>query len=393
MAEEAGPVVSSDLWNQNEIRTMQEPIRILMLFTIMNRGGAETMVMNYYRNVDRTKVQFDFMVHREERGAYDDEIEALGGRIYRMMPLHPFTFGKYQQQIKDFFDEHPEYKIIHGHCSELGYFVYKEANKRGVPVIIAHAHNPKAFIDSKWIFRFYFKRAMRNYINQYFACGRESALWLFGKKLGEKAIIQYNAINPSIFTYSLDNRKKIREQLNIAENTIVIGHIGRITKQKNHRFLLKIFHQFNKEYSNSILLLIGDGELKEKIKNLVNKYHLDNNIMFLGIRNDIPALMHAMDIFVFPSHYEGLGVVLIEAQAASLPCLVSNNIPQEAFITDLIKARNLKSTIKNWCDDIKAMMQKKKCSSNNEAIEKHHYSIKSQAEWLQNYYLEQWQKH
>ena len=135
---------------------MQEPIRILMLFTIMNRGGAETMVMNYYRNVDRTKVQFDFMVHREERGAYDDEIEALGGRIYRMMPLHPFTFGKYQQQIKDFFDEHPEYKIIHGHCSELGYFVYKEANKRGVPVIIAHAHNPKAFIDSKWIFRFYF---------------------------------------------------------------------------------------------------------------------------------------------------------------------------------------------------------------------------------------------
>lgn len=372
---------------------MQEPIRILMLFTIMNRGGAETMVMNYYRNIDRTKVQFDFMVHREERGAYDDEIEAMGGKIYRMMPLHPFTFGKYQKQIAQFFDEHNEYKIIHGHCSELGYFIYKEASRRKTPIIISHAHNPKAFIDSKWIFRTYFKHAMRKYINQYFACGRESAYWLFGKTLGKKAIIQYNAIEPSIFTYSLEDRKKVRHQLNIPNETIVIGHIGRMTKQKNHYFLIKTFNQFHSKHPNSILLLIGNGELEKEIKRQINKYHLEKAVMFLGIRRDIPSLMKAMDIFVFPSHYEGLGVVLIEAQAASLPCLVSNNIPQEAFITDYIKAQDLKNPISDWCNDIESMLQKKRHLSISDKIEEHNYSIKSQAEWLQNYYLEQWQKH
>ena len=138
----------------NEINvTMEEPIRILMLFTIMNRGGAETMVMNYYRHIDRNRVQFDFMVHRQERGAYDDEIEAMGGKIYRMIPLHPFTFNTYRKQISDFFDQHPEYRIIHGHCSESGYFVYREAAGRRVPVIIAHAHNAHALFDTKWLFR------------------------------------------------------------------------------------------------------------------------------------------------------------------------------------------------------------------------------------------------
>lgn len=372
---------------------MNEPIRILMVFTIMNRGGAETMVMNYYRHIDRSKVQFDFIVHREERGAFDDEIEALGGKIYRMMPLHPLTFGKYKKQIAKFFDEHPEYKIIHGHCSELGYFIYKEAHKRGVPMIIAHAHNPTAFIDSKLFFRTYFKHAMRKYINQYFACGRESAYWLFGKTLGKKAIIQYNAIDPYIFRFSPKKRIKIRKELNIADDTIIIGHIGRMTKQKNHHFLIKTFNQFHKEQPNSILLLIGNGELEDDIKAQIKKYQIEKSIMLLGIRQDIPSLMQAMDIFLFPSHYEGLGVVLIEAQAASLPCLVSNNIPKEAFITDYIKAQNLNNPILEWCNDIKSMLQKKREISITYKIEEHHYSIKEQAEWLQNYYLKQWQKH
>lgn len=372
---------------------MEEPIRILMLFTIMNRGGAETMVMNYYHNIDRTKVQFDFMVHREERGAYDDEIEALGGKIYRMMPLHPFTFCKYQKQIAAFFDEHPEYKIIHGHCSELGFFIYKEASRRKIPIIIAHAHNPTAFIDSKWVFRTYFKHAMRKYINQYFACGRESAYWLFGKSLGEKVVIQHNAINPYIFCFSSKEREKTRKQLNIANSTIVIGHIGRMTKQKNHHFLIKLFNQFHKEHPDSLLLLIGNGELENDIKEQIKKYHLEKNIILLGIRQDIPSLMHAMDAFVFPSHYEGLGVVLIEAQAASLPCLVSENIPQEAFITNYIKVQNLNNPISEWCNDIRSMLQKNRDVSFTDKIEEHHYSIKKQAEWLQNYYLEQWQKH
>ena len=152
-------------------------------------------------------------------------------------------------------------------------------------------------------------------------------------------------------------------------------------------------NQFHSKHPNSILLLIGNGELEKEIKRQINRNHLEKIVMFLGIRQDIPSLMKAMDIFVFPSHYEGLGVVLIEAQAASLPCLVSNNIPQEAFITDYIKAQDLKNPISDWCNDIESMLQKKRHRSISDKIEEHHYSIKSQAEWLQNYYHEQWQKH
>ena len=123
---------------------MSEPIRVLQLFTIMNMGGAETMIMNYYRNIDRSKVQFDFMVHRSERGVYDDEIEALGGKIYRMIPIYPKNFSKYKKMVSDFFDEHPEYKIVHSNMSELGYYVFKEAKKRGIPCLICHAHNAPA---------------------------------------------------------------------------------------------------------------------------------------------------------------------------------------------------------------------------------------------------------
>ena len=140
--------------------TDHEPIRVLMLFTILNRGGAESMVMNYYREIDRTKVQFDFVVHREEKGDFEDEITALGGKVYRMMSLRPHTFGKYARQIAAFFDEHPEYQIIHGQCSESGYFFYKEAAKRGIPVIIAHAHNSQVKIDAKWFFRTWMKHQM-----------------------------------------------------------------------------------------------------------------------------------------------------------------------------------------------------------------------------------------
>ena len=179
--------------------TMEGPVRILMLFTIMNRGGAETMVMNYYRHIDRNRVQFDFMVHRQEQGVYDDEIKTMGGKIYRMIPLHPFTFGTYRKQISDFFDQHPEYRIIHGHCSESGYFVYREAARRAVPVIIAHAHNAHALFDTKWLFRTYFKHAMRPYLTQGFTCGKEAARWLLGNELGKKAILQRNAIDTLLY--------------------------------------------------------------------------------------------------------------------------------------------------------------------------------------------------
>ena len=373
---------------------MQEPIRILMLFTIMNRGGAETMVMNYYRNIDRTKVQFDFMVHREERGAYDDEIEAMGGKIYRMMPLHPFTFGKYQKQIAHFFDEHNEYKIIHGHCSESGYFVYKEASKRGIPVIIAHAHSTKALFDLKWFFRTYFKHAMRKYVTQIFTCGEESAIWLAGKELGKKAILQRNAIDTQRYIYSPSPAQKIRESLQISNETLVIGHVGSFWKIKNQTFLIDIFQELHKQNPHSKLLLVGEGELKNEMIQKVQSLHLENAISFLGSRSDVPNLLKAFDVFVFPSLGEGLSVAMLEAQCAGLACVVSNTIPKEVEMTDLITYLPLNNQPKTWCEQILKVSQKKNNRNQYPAIlTEKGYDIRKNAEWLQNYYLEQWQKH
>ena len=373
---------------------MQEPIRILMLFTIMNRGGAETMVMNYYRNIDRTKVQFDFMVHRKERGAYDDEIEAMGGKIYRMMPLHPFTFGKYQKQIAKFFDEHQEYKIIHGHCSESGYFVYKEAHKRGIPVIIAHAHNSHALLDAKWFFRTYFKHAMRKYITQVFTCGEEAAQWLVGEKLAPSAILQRNSIDTQIYAYQEANRCQIRKELNLPPDTILIGHVGRFNKQKNHAFLIDIFHAFVQQHPHAHLVFVGVGELIEEIREKVQKLQLTEQVHFLGVRSDVPKLLHAMDLFLFPSFMEGLSVSMVEAQCAGLPCVVSDTIPVEVSMSDLVSFLPLKAPISEWVKEMEFMINRDvEREIYPSVITEAGYDIQKNAEWLQNYYLEQWQKH
>lgn len=373
---------------------MNEPIRILMLFTILNRGGAETMVMNYYRNIDRTKVQFDFVVHRPERGAYDDEIEALGGRIYRMMPLHPLTFGKYKEQIKEFFDQHNEYKIIHGHCSESGYFIYKEASKRGIPVIIAHAHSTKAMFDAKWFFRTYFKHAMRKYVTNIFTCGEESAIWLAGKKLGCRATLQRNAIDTSKYLFAQSKAKDVKDKLGIPTNYMVIGHVGSFWKIKNQTFLIDVFNELHRKNSKTRLILIGEGELKNDVQNKVKRLNLENSVSFLGSRNDVPELLQALDFFVFPSFGEGLSVAMLEAQCAGLQCVVSDRIPREVQMTDLVSFLPLENGAEYWAEEIlKASKKRNDRTKYPATIAQAGYDIKLNAEWLQNLYIELWQKH
>mgnify|MGYP002463249260 CR=1 FL=1 len=295
--------------------TMEGPVRILMLFTIMNRGGAETMVMNYYRHIDRNRVQFDFMVHRQEQGVYDDEIKTMGGKIYRMIPLHPFTFGTYRKQISDFFDQHPEYRIIHGHCSESGYFVYREAARRAVPVIIAHAHNAHALFDTKWLFRTYFKHAMRPYLTQGFTCGKEAARWLLGNELGKKAILQRNAIDTLLYRFDEVVRLEVRQELHLPEDATVVGHVGRFNRQKNHEFLLEVFHKYVQELNSTAhLLLVGTGKLQKVIQKKIQQFRLTDQVHLLGERPDVNRLLQAMDLFLFPSFMEGLSVSMVEAR-------------------------------------------------------------------------------
>ena len=368
---------------------MQQPVRVLMLFTILNRGGAETMVMNYYRHIDRSKVQFDFVVHREERGAYEDEIEQLGGRIYRMIPLRPWNIPRYKRMIKRLFDEHPEYRIVHGQCSELGYYFYREASRRGLPVIIAHAHNSRADFDLKWLWRTYFKHAMRKYITQYFACGNDAAKWLFGNKGVAKAIILRNAIDTRLFTYSYKCRKRIREVFHLEDSSLLIGHVGRFERQKNHLFLLEVFKEMLKMNQRARLLLVGGtGDLENVVRQKTKELGIEEMVIFAGNRSDVPQFLFAMDAFLFPSLMEGLPLSLLEAQCAGLPCVISDAIPQEVCLTDLVKCLSLKESPETWADAvIKQATLSRDRTIYSQQIATAGYDIKDNVNWLQDFYL------
>ena len=368
---------------------MEQPIRILMLFTILNRGGAETMVMNYYRKMDRTKVQFDFVVQRPERGAYEEEIEALGGKVYRMMPLHPLTFGKYRQQIAAFLEEHPEYRVIHGHTSELAYFFLKEAAKRKVPHLLAHAHSANALWDSKWPIRTYFKFQLRKYITQGFTCSQRAAEWLFGKKGMEKALLQRNAIDTERFLFQADDRKRHRMTWGIDEDCLVMGHVGSLTEIKNHAFLLSVFHRVHQAVPHSRLVLVGQGWLKERLERQASALGIRDAVMFLGERKEVPELLSAMDVFVLPSISEGFSMATLEAQCNGLPCLVSDILPEEVRITPLVKALSLKEPKEIWAEKVVELVRNRKHENRTgyaAVIEKAGYDIQTNAEWLQNYY-------
>ena len=368
----------------------QEPVRVLMLFTILNRGGAETMVMNYYRNIDRTKLQFDFIVHRQERGAYEDEIEALGGHVYRLMPLHPLTFHQYKKQVSRFFDEHPDYKIIHGQCSESGYFIYKEAARRGVPVIIAHAHNSHVPFDLKLIMRTYFKHRMRPYLSHGFSCGREAAEWLFGKKMGQKAILLNNAIDTRRYAFSDTLRQNKREELGLKESTLAVLHVGSFAKAKNHKFIIDVFHQLHSHRPDSVLLLAGAGPMRQDIEDKVKRLGLTDSVRFLGSRDDIPELMMAADTLLFPSIFEGLPVTLIEAQATGLNCLISDRIPQEVVVTGKVQVMSLSQDAAQWAEKTSELaLDKSERMSCLQNIINAGYDVRKNAQWLQDFYLSQ----
>ncbi|MBR6979908.1 MAG: glycosyltransferase family 1 protein [Prevotella sp.] len=368
--------------------TESHPIRVLMLFTILNRGGAETMVMNYYRAIDRSKVQFDFVVHREEEGDYEEEIRSLGGKIYRMMPLRPHTFSKYEKQIAAFFDEHPEYHIIHGQCSESGYFFYKEASRRGIPVIIAHAHNSHVKFDLRWIVRTWMKHQMRPYLTHYFACGEEAAEWLFGKQLAKKAIILRNAVDTQDYHFDAQLREEKRKELGLAPTTLVLCHIGRFDKVKNHVFILEIFGELLKKRPDAQLLLIGDGDLREQTEKKASQKGLLGKVRFLGVRRDVNELLQAADAMIFPSLFEGLPVTLVEAQCTGLPCVISKNIPSEAVLTDLVEQVSLSESVAIWAEKlITATTQPHNRPTYAERVAAAGFDIKSNSQWLEDFYL------
>ena len=363
-----------------------KPIKILQIFTVLNKGGAETNLMNYYRNMERSQFQIDFLVHRES-GFFEDEILNAGSKIYRLPPILPWKLKEYKKAVKVFFDEHQDYDIVHGQCSELGVFIYEEAKRRNIPVIIAHAHNARMDRDIKLLFRWMWKNRMRKSINQYFTCGKEAAENLFGKELAKKAFQMNNAIEVENFKFNVEVRNQKRAELN-ADKTINLINVGRFNTQKNQLFLLDIFAEILKQNNNYQLFLVGLGDLETKLKQKVKDLNLQEKVHFLGLRNDVPELLQAMDIFLFPSFFEGLPVSLIEAQTTGIKCVISDGVPVESvLVKDNVTIIPLKDNAKHWAKKILEInLSERKDVS--EMIKKSGYDIKENAKKLEEKYKE-----
>lgn len=375
------------------------PIRILHVLTIMNRGGAETMVMNYYRNINRELVQFDFLLHRKETGAFDNEILSLGGKIYRMPSISPKNYFKYQKELEQFFDEHPEYQVVHSHLNALSSIIFKVAKKKGIKTRIAHSHlavEPFVFLkvfkpntDIKATIKdstqSLIRRRVRHLATHYFACGEKAGDWLFGKSNRDKVKIINNAVNAKDFLYNPKIRKKVQNELGL-EGRKIIGHVGRFNEQKNHFLLIDIFHGLLQKNPNCTLLLVGGGNLKSKIQDKVEQLKISQEVIFLGLRDDIPELLQAFDLFLFPSLYEGLPVTLIEAQASGLKIVASNTITNEVDITGLITFCGLTDPIDHWAEEVDKNLTYERKNMLNSIVQGQ-YDIVENARNLQEFYL------
>ena len=362
--------------------------RVLQVVTHMECGGLESMLMNYYRHVDRKKIQFDFLVHRQERAAFDDEIESLGGKIYRLQRLVPWS-KSYLAALNAFFDEHPEYKIIHVHQDCLSSVILKAANQHGVPVRIAHSHSANQDKNLKYPIKLWFKRTIPEYATHLFACGKNAGDWMFG---GAPYQIINNAIDAAAYAYDPAKRAEMRRQLGLTDE-LVVGHVGRFNQPKNHPFLLEIFTALLKKEANAVLLLVGGGEDMPKIQAKAQTLGIAERVRFLGVRSDVADLLQAMDIFVFPSLYEGLPVTMVEAQASGLPCIISDKVPPECILTDgLVDIMPLSEAPEAWAAKI---LEKRSIlrTDHHTEITAHGFDITTEAAKLQEFYINAYEQH
>lgn len=357
-------------------------MRILHIVPNMQSGGLETLIMNWYRNIDRSKIQFDFLVHYQGKFFYDEEIERLGGRIYHLSVRDDSNFIKYMHDLDKFFRKHKEYKILHGHMESLGQFYFKTAKKYGVPIRIAHSHNSATEPTLKGMVKGVLAKGFPKYATHYFACSELAGQFMFGNR---NFTVIKNAIDLSKFQYSEEIRKEMRRELNLTDN-FVIGHVGRFCAQKNHKYLIDVFENVRKRNSSAVLLLIGDGELFEDVKAYVAEKNLSEYVRFLGVRNDMNKLYNSMDVFVFPSIFEGLGIVAVEAQQSRVMTICSDVVPEEANLTEYYKAISLLESPEKWAEKICKYVDGYERKDVTDKIRNAGYDIKKSALMLQQFY-------
>lgn len=328
---------------------LKKQIRVAQVIGHAGAGGVESCIMNYYKHIDKSKVQFDFLVENTCPIIDKELIESYGGKII-IIPSYKKLLT-YIRVLKKIFIK-GNYDIVHSNMNTLNVFTLKAAKKAGIKVRIAHSHSTSN--KKEWkrnIIKNILRLFSKKYATHYFACSEHAGRWLFGNKTYDKGavVIINNAIELDRFYFNQDNRDSIRNIYNINDK-YVIGHVGRFTSQKNHSFLIDVFNEIQKKHDDSILFLVGDGPLLEKIKNKVKSFGIQDKVIFAGIHSDIEKYYSAMDLFLFPSIYEGLGMTFIEAQINGLKAYTSNYVPREAFIGE--QSRSIELEVNKWVNQI-----------------------------------------
>ncbi|RZI50984.1 glycosyltransferase family 1 protein [Aeribacillus pallidus] len=361
-----------------------QKVRVLHIFARMNRGGAETLIINVFRNIDREKFQFDFLVHSEEEGHYDQEIKELGGNIYHVS--HPRkNILNFKKEVEKVLRENGPYDVIHSHIFTFSGYVLNIARKEGVPIRIAQSHTTKDRYSSgilRNIYRKFMKRLILKNATDLLGCSIEACKSLFGPEC-------FNKSNTKIIRNGIDleSFKKVeegsflnlRDELHLNPEIKLIGHIGRFVEVKNHSRLIKIFSLLCNEIDNVHLVLVGDGPLKNEINDLIKQYGIQDKVHMLGIRSDVPEILANLDLFLLPSLYEGIPLVLIEAQAVGLKCIASNAVSSEVDIgAELVKFVDLDLDDTIWVKAIKEELENsnRNISLKKEEIKRAGYDIK-----------------
>lgn len=331
---------------------MKEPIRILQVIGIAAGGGVEAVILNYYEHIDRSKVQFDFIVHKDSKVDITARVEALGGRVYKVTPYYknPLAFTREINRVI----RKNHYRIVHSNMNTLSAFPLLAAWLAGVPVRILHNHSTSSPGETKRnIMKYILRPFARLFANRYLACSQLAAVWMYGKDLADsgKVTVINNAIDLSKYAFHQEKRKTLRKALGLGDE-FVVGHVGRFMFQKNHAFLLDAFAAALKKKPHIVLLLIGDGQLRPKMEEKAQQLGIGAQVIFLGLRFDVQDLYNALDLFVLPSHYEGLPVVGVEAQANGLSCLFSTAVTRETKLTKNAVFFDLSQGAERWAEKI-----------------------------------------
>ena len=364
-------------------------MRVLQVIGVMDRGGAETMIMNLYRAIDRSQVQFDFLVHEQRNGDYDDEIRQLGGRFFRLPRYTGVNEHAYRKQVRTLLAEHPEWGIVHGHIGSSAPIYLGEAKRAG-RYAIAHSHAQNFLTGLPGLAFNVAAHPVRRIADYYMACSREAGLDRFGSRIvdGNRFAIVPNGIDLSQYACNQQTHETAKGRMNLS-GVPVFGHVGRLSPEKNHTFLLEVFALVHQQLPDAMLIMAGRGPLENELRDEVQRLGLGDSARFLGVCDNVPDLLRAMDVFIFPSTSEGLPMAAVEAQASGLPCLMSTGIPELACVSADAQRIPLADGTETWARRVMEAY-KNTCAvprtDSLDDVREHGFDIVETSRWLAEFY-------